>query len=210
MKKILAVMLSIMILVSTITLVTEASEVLTPVAMYAGARTVTIEYDRETLSSENIGEISLKTFDGTPVDFTTKINGKILSIIADEEFIRDTQSYFIEIGGLKKLFTIKTLFKPNFVADVANKKVSGLSFGRGNGVVVDVVDENTVVLGVNEGGFVIDYDDIKNYENASIVADVYYSNVAVADFNCIIFHQKHRLTHLPIMVPFQYIEHFGY
>lgn len=183
MKKILAVMLSIMILVSTITLVTEASEVLIPVAMYAGARTVTIEYDRETLSSENIGEISLKTFDGTPVDFTTKINGKILSIIADEEFIRDTQSYFIEIGGLKKLFTIKTLFKPNFVADVANKKVSGLSFGRGNGVVVDVVDENTVVLGVNEGGFVIDYDDIKNYENASIVADVYYTGDSTARAN---------------------------
>ena len=179
MKKIIALILTVMMFFTMVSFEASAEEILTPVSIYAGARTITVEYGSKDITAENIGEIVLTTLEGEPVNFTTKINDEFLTIIAETEFVRDTQNYLLEIGGAAKIFKIKTLFTPNFVADTANSKVSDLHItAADNGAVVDVVDNNTVILATSSGDFVIDYDEIVNYENASLVADVHYIDAA--------------------------------
>ena len=95
MKKIIALMLTVMMLFTSVSLTVAAEEVLTPVKLYAGARTITAEYDAEALTEANVGNIVLTTIEGVAVPFTTKINGEFLTIIADKEFTRDTQEYII-------------------------------------------------------------------------------------------------------------------
>ena len=173
MKKILALMLTVMMLLTSVSLTAVAADVYTPVSIYAGARTITVEYS-QAITADNVGTIVLTTKEGTAVNYTTKINDEFLTIIAEDEFVRDTQSYNLQIGDVKKEFTVKTLFKPEFVADTANNTVTGLSFAAGNCGTVDVVDKNTLILSSDQGSFTLDYDAITNYENASIVADVAY------------------------------------
>ena len=175
MRKIIALMLTVMMLLTSVSLTAAAGEILTPVSIYAGARTITAEYERA-VTEADLGEIALTTIEGTAVPYTTKINGEFLSIIADEEFVRDTQDYVIKLGNTKKIFKIKTLFKPEFVADTENNTVKDLHISAGDGATVDVVDKDTLILTTITGNFVLDYDEIANYENASLVADVYYAS----------------------------------
>ena len=173
MKKILSLMLAALMLFASVSLTAVAENVLAPVSIYAGARTITVEYG-ENVNADNVGDIVLTTKEGVAVEYTTKFNDEFLTIIAAEEFVRDTQEYILEIGGTTKLFTVKTLFKPNFVADTTNNTVKDLSITACDGSTVDVVDENTIILSTVQGNFTLDYDEITNYENASIVADVSY------------------------------------
>ena len=80
MKQIIALMLTVMMLFTSVSLTVAAEEVLTPVSLYAGARTITAEYDTEALTEANVGNIVLTTIEGTAVPFTTKINGEFLTI----------------------------------------------------------------------------------------------------------------------------------
>ena len=173
MRKIIALMLTVMMLLTSVSLTAAAGEILTPVSIYAGARTITAEYERA-VTEADLGEIALTTIEGTAVPYTTKINGEFLSIIADEEFVRDTQEYVLKVGNTSKVFKIKTLFTPNFVADTTNKTVNDLFISQGSGAVVDVVDKDTVILSTNAGSITLGYDEIANYENASLAADVYF------------------------------------
>ncbi len=173
MKKILALMLTVMMLLTSVSLTAVAAEILTPVSIYAGARTITAEYERA-VTEADLGEIVLTTIEGAAVPFTTKINDEFLTIIAESEFVRDTQSYLLEIGNAKKAFKVKTLFTPNFVANTTNKTVNDLFISQGVGAVVDVVDKDTVILSTNAGSITLGYDEIANYENASLAADVYF------------------------------------
>ena len=173
MKKVLALVMTAVMFLTMISFNAAAAEILTPVSIYAGARTITVEYETS-ITAENVGDIVLTTSEGTAVEYTTKINDEFLTIIAESEFVRDTQSYYLQIGEVKKLFTVKTLFTPNFVANTANNTVSDLAITASDGSTVDVVDKDTIILSTNQGSFTLDYDEITNYENASIVADVSY------------------------------------
>ena len=174
MKKILSLVLTVMMFFTMASFDVAAAEILTPVSIYAGARTITVEYDSE-ITSENTGEISITTLEGAAVPYTTKINDEFLTIIADEEFVRDTQSYLLQVGNAKKVFKVKTLFKPEFekISETAVKDLC-ISTNEWTGSVIDVVDKDTLILGSTYDNFVLDYDDVANYENASLVADVYY------------------------------------
>ena len=179
MKKIIALMLTVMMLLTSVSLTVAAEEVLTPVKLYAGARTITAEYDAEALTEANVGNIVLTTIEGVAVPFTTKINGEFLTIIADKEFTRDTQEYIIKLGNTTKVFEIETLFKPEF-EKISNTQVKDLHIAAGDGVVVDILDKDTLILTTITGNFVLNYDEIANYENASLVADVYYASATTA------------------------------
>ena len=173
MKKVLALVLTAVMFLTMTSFNAAAAEILTPVSIYAGARTITVEYETS-ITAENVGDIVLTTSEGTAVEYTTKINDEFLTIIAESEFVRDTQSYYLQIGEVKKLFTVKTLFTPNFVANTANNTVSDLAITASDGSTVDVVDKDTIILSTNQGSFTLDYEDITKYENASIVADVHF------------------------------------
>jgi hypothetical protein len=177
MKKGLALVMTAVMFLTMISFNAAAAEILTPVSIYAGARTITAEYDRE-ISLDNVGEIEITTLEGTGIPYTTKINGEFLTIIANSEFTRDTQSYLLKIGNTKKVFKVKTLFKPEFEANTTKNTVKDLHISGSEGSTVDVADKDTLILSTIYDNFVLDYDEIANYENASLVADVYYGTTS--------------------------------
>ena len=175
MKKIMALMLSALLLLSSMSFAVcatqpEISEIT------AGAQSVSVIFAEDIETAENLG-ITLTTEDGVAVPYTTSIIGDTLTIIPTQEFARDTESYIVTINGVTKLISVKTLWTPTFVADTTNATVSGLKIANPNGeryAAVDVIDEDTVVMG-GQTMIYPDYDEILNYVNASLVADVYYT-----------------------------------
>ena len=148
-----------------------------PERVYAGAQTITVKYESTITETYVVGDISL-TKDGEAVEFTTKVNGDILTIMPTGGLVINAKdaanpvTYELAIGGKIKTINVKELYKPSFA--VETNSVKGLDITLGWDATFDVIDANTVLFAGMNSTIVLDYPEITNYENASFVADIYY------------------------------------
>ncbi len=192
MKKLLALILSVLMTMSLFALPVSAEAALPAIAegdaIYAGEQSITIKLAQEveegttalTAEQEDLIKITnLKT--NEEIDFTNVITGDVLTLIPEESFeinkldATETTTYKLQLGNKTKLFTVDEFWVPNFVGDAEAGTVTDLYIEKGNGIVIDVVNNDTIILGSNAGVVYLNCDDLLTKENVSLVADVYYT-----------------------------------
>ncbi len=199
MKKILSLMLVALMTLSLFAIPVSASEALPAIAdgdaIYAGEQSITIKLaaaETETALTDAQAALititNLKTQEN--IEFTNVITGDILTLIPEECFeinelgATDKTTYSLKLGDVTKVFSVDEIFKPTFAVattgdtnsekDADGEFVTGIDICVGTDATFDVIDENTIVFAGYGSTIVLDYPEILNYENASLVTDVYY------------------------------------
>ena len=178
MKKALAVILAMMMLLATFT--TVYAHEMTPLEFYAGVSTITLKYDEPINESSEFGAITLTEQDGTEVTLTPYYNGNILTLKTQEPLEIDGQTYNLVINGQKYMFNLETVWAldvdetgnvTNVKANVPTDKKPVLASVRKD----SVIEENTAILSGEHTSFSPDYDQMQ-HENLSMVFDYAHIN----------------------------------
>ena len=181
MKKILALMLTVMMLLTSVSLTVAAEEPLTPTQWYAGLNTVTLKFDVN-VTAENAPAVEITTIDGTPISTTAAYKSNIMTLTFASKLALDTE-YLITINGNKHIFKVTKVWEPTFSGNETDGyDVSGIKFCVYNNQIgyYYVTKDNEIVVGNKSGGnlVLIPAVDTNNeeYKNASLCFDVKYPN----------------------------------
>lgn len=199
-KKFVSVMLTIAMLMSFMTFNASAEATLPAFAegdsIYAGQQTITIKLAEEQSATELTAEqtelVKITRMDtGANIAFTSKITGDVLTIMPDEAFVINEEdatfrvSYLVELGEVKKIFTVNKIWEDSFdtaaskditeldlkTDKYSNSKPDALAEGK-------IIYDNTVVTARNGAGTGIYPDDTayESKENLSFSVKVQFLN----------------------------------